>query len=281
MPRRIELTMYYQEFLPTSVLRPFVRCYWHMAADGELPARITDRILPDGCIDILYNLSDSLRRLGFEEELGQSTHVIGAMRKPALVRFGQNLEIIGIRFQPGGAYPFLRAPLHEITDQAVPIHDLSRNSKLAIDAQLAETRDVLSRIDRVEKLLLSRLGSLGCSDETLAYVISHILRQGGHVSVAALQQWTGISTRQLQRRFKTRTGLTPKSFCRIVRFRAALAILKRQPTQNWADFACRAGFYDQAHLIREFRSLAGLTPTAYLHERANVAFVQDSPLSAR
>jgi hypothetical protein len=177
-----------------------------MAADGKLPAGITDRILPDGCVDILYNLSASFRRLGFEEELGQATYVIGAMRKPALVRFGRNLELVGIRFQPGGAYPFLRAPLDEISDRAVPIHDLSRNPEFAIDEQLALTRDALSRIDQVERMLLSRLGSLGCWDETLAWVISHILRQNGHVSVADLQRWTGISTRwdrdEIRQRFR-------------------------------------------------------------------------------
>ena len=266
MPCRVEFTMHYQEFVPTSVLRPFVRCYWHMASGGEPAAEITNRILPDGCIDILYNLSDPLRRLGFEEELRQSTYLIGAMRKPSLVRFGRNLDVVGIRFQPGGAYPFLRTALHEISDQAVLIHDMFQNSKFAIDEQLAETRDIRSRIDRVERLLLSRLGSPGSGDETVARVVSQILGQDGHVSVAALQQWTGISTRQLQRTFKMRTGLTPKSFCRIARFRAALAILKRQPKQDWADFACRAGFYDQSHLTREFRSLSGLTPAAYLHE---------------
>jgi hypothetical protein len=136
MPCRIEFTMHYEEFVPTFVLRPFVRCYWHMASDGEPAAEITNRVLPDGCIDILYNLSDPLRRLGFEEELRQSTYLIGAMRKPSLVRFGRNLDVVGIRFQPGG-------PLHHtpIVATAKPFVD-GRPTRIFSDGLLG------TRIDR-------------------------------------------------------------------------------------------------------------------------------------
>lgn len=269
--------MYYRECPPNSALSPFVRCYWHMAREGRLPVGTAHRVLPDGCVDVLFNLSDSFHGMGPGQRFGQSTYVIGAMLQPTVVRFGRNLDVVGVRFRPGGAYPFLQFPLYEITDRVLPLDDLPDGAHFALDKQLAETRGLLARIRLLDEALLSRLDRLDRLDRqrrTLAWLVSSIVREDGRVSVADLQQSTGISARQLERRFKTRTGLTLKSFCRIVRFRAALATLKRHPVQRWAEFACGSGFYDQAHLIREFKRLTGLTPAAYLRERANVAFVQ-------
>ena len=268
--------MHYQEFLPSAPLSPLVRCYWQMRGRAGRDDGPPLRVLPDGSVDLLFNMRDPFQHAGSELEFGQSSYVVGAMSTATIVRPDGDLDLTGIRFRPGGAYPFLGFSLHDVTDRVVPVCDLPECSGFAIHERLAETGDPQARKGLIESMLLSRLSSVDRQGSTLARVLSQIDRSRGLAPVASLQTWAGIGTRQLERTFKTRTGLTPKSYCRVVRMRSALTRLKSQPSQGWAVLASHAGYCDQAHFIREFKDLTGLTPAAYARERADVAFVQSS-----
>ncbi|RKH89095.1 AraC family transcriptional regulator, partial [Corallococcus praedator] len=103
--------MRYVEVLPCAALAPYVRCYWAMEASGPLPG--PHRVMPDGCLDILVDLADGVR-----------PKVVGAMRTAAVVPLTFPTSIVAVRFRPGGAQPFLRLPLQELTDAQVALGDL-------------------------------------------------------------------------------------------------------------------------------------------------------------
>jgi len=258
--------MHYNEFSPSAVLRPLVRCYWHISESSRSERVLQQRVFPDGCIDVIYNLGSSFHRAGHPETLGRSIILVGAMLSPIRVEFAGLLDAVGIRFQPAGAFPFLRLPLYEITDRVVPVRELPDELTFAAYEEMAEATDISARIQRLDSTVLKAYCSVRKSEESLARILAAIDKEDGIVSMDALRKSTNLGTRQFERNFKIQTGLTPKAFCRIARFRAALATMKRDHAPNWAILACHSGFYDQSHFIHEFKRLTGLTPTAYLCE---------------
>ena len=99
----------------------------------------------------------------------------------------------------------------------------------------------------------------------LAQALAACERPG--VTVSDLARGTGLGSKRLIQFFTDEVGLTPKLYLRIVRFEQLLADVYDRPSVGWADMAAKHGYFDQSHLIRDFRDLAGMTPTAYLARR--------------
>src|SRR6185295_11969728 len=97
----------------------------------------------------------------------------------------------------------------------------------------------------------------------------------GDISVTALRTDLSLSERQLERTFRQQTGLTPRQFARLTRFRQVVQLL-HQPALTLTDVAYQAGYYDQAHFIHDFKAFAGLTPRDYRREQQDVGFLQFS-----
>jgi transcriptional regulator GlxA family with amidase domain len=104
--------------------------------------------------------------------------------------------------------------------------------------------------------------------------IGFIARTAGTRSVKELAETVALGGRHLERQFRAAVGVSPKLFSRVVRFRRALALLRRPDRPSWPRIAAEAGYFDQAHLIREIRAFAGTTPTALAVELSQVGSVQ-------
>ncbi len=255
----------YVERPPCAALAPFVQCYW--ALTGEVSSPRGYRVLPDGCIDLLLELGASTRR-GFR--------VVGAMQHAEVVPLVGEVCSIGIRFRPGGAHPFLRFGLEALTDGDLMLEALWPREAREWGERLEETRGLQARLALLDTLLLERLVS-PARDALLAQGVGLILAARGRLRVRDLEERLGLGARQLERRFRAAVGLSPKVLCRVARMQHAAELLERWPNAGGAELALAAGYYDQAHLGREFRALTGLSPGAYARERAGVGFVQAAP----
>jgi AraC-like DNA-binding protein len=130
--------------------------------------------------------------------------------------------------------------------------------------------------------LLRRLADAERPDPAVEHAFARLVRTHGAVPVAELVRETGWSRRHLAARFRTQVGLAPKAFGRILRFRRAASELTRPDGRSLAEIALDCGYYDQAHLNRDFREFAGRTPTELIAARLpdggfqdQVTFVQD------
>jgi AraC-like DNA-binding protein len=220
----------YREILPTAALRPWVECFW---TRDDAPATEAQRVLPDGCADLVFDLGAG------------DADVVGTMTRPLVLPPGIASHFLGVRFRPGRAAAFLRIPLAEITDARVPLGDLWKGWNEE------------PSIERLERELLRRLDPE--RDPRVDAAIERILRSGGTARVNDLAQEIGISRQHLARQFQHHVGVPPKMFARVMRFRR---LLESMP-HDWADAAVAHGYYDQSHLIAEFRELAGMTPNAF------------------
>ena len=222
--------MPYVELTPSVALRPWVECFWTSSDDGPSGEH---RVLPDGCADLVFDLN-----------AGEGA-AVGTMTRPLVLPLSGSYEFVGVRFRPGRAAAFLRMPLAEITDARVPLRDIWK-----------DWRDGDFRVARLESELLRRLDP--DRDRRVDDAVARIVASGGTLRIESLAREIGISRQHLARQFLHHVGVSPKTFARVMRFRRVL-----HASGDWADVALANGFYDQSHLIAEFRELAGTTPDAF------------------
>jgi AraC-like DNA-binding protein len=205
----------------------------------------------------------------------RTSWVSGATTERSAFDVPRRAETLDVLFNTGVAHNFFRVPADVLTDQVVVLEDLWGTAARTLTAQLAELPTFAARIRVLEKELLRRLRALRWMDTGLQPVTRLIERQRGAVPVEWLSRASGISRQHLARKFRRQVGVTPKQFCRYVRFHALLTHAYMTPQADWAALAAEFGYYDQAHLIAEFKEFTGYTPREFFLPPA-----VESPLAA-
>ena len=167
---------------------------------------------------------------------------------------------VQINFTPLGARRFFGRPMSELTDSMVGLDDVLGLEGIALREQLGNARDWSTRFAIAETFVATRLTDARETPAEIAWAYDRITASGGRIRIASLADRLGWSRKHLAGRFSNAIGVGPKTLSRIVRFNRALG-LSRQGENDWADIAADCGYADQAHLVREFRDLAGQTPT--------------------
>jgi len=168
---------------------------------------------------------------------------------------------VQVNFTPLGARRFFARPMSELADTMVALEDALGAEGMALRERLGNAPDWASRFDIAEAFVAARLGKATETPLEIAWAYDRIIVSGGRIRIASLAERLGWSRKHLASRFSNAVGTGPKRLSRIVRFNRALG-LSRQRGADWADIAADCGYADQAHLAREFRDLAGETPTA-------------------
>jgi methylphosphotriester-DNA--protein-cysteine methyltransferase len=222
----------------------------------QIPA--IEKILPDGCIDILFRINH-----GTNGSLSISSFVVGTMTTALDVPRG-NSDIIAVRFLPGGALPFLRTPAHEFTDQAAALSSIVGDRINSLTDEILNEPSPSRRVKLLEKRLLSIQHSSGLIDSEFSQILNGIEKQMGVPSIDNLVGAWGKSTRHLERLFLGHVGVNPKFYLRVKRFQEVAKYLRGPFLKlSWADLAVKHGYFDQSHLIRDCKALTGLTPEKY------------------
>jgi AraC-like DNA-binding protein len=279
--------MRYRELKPTPPLRPFIECFWTLEGDGFDDGSSPERILPDGCVELILNFGDRfLQHTGGERTHQPRNFIVGQMTGPILISATGAVQLLGIRFQPGGTRPFLDVPAHEITDKVGELGGLSGGFERGLLDTCARAEKLDQKIAAVDAWLVSRLGENRFDPHLLA-LAARVIDCRGLVSVDQLAENAGVSSRQLERRFLQDVGIGPKLLARIVRFQQVFRAVG-QSNPAWSEVAVECGYYDQAHLIRDFNQFAQQTPavlfasqsaltesfTRKARRHSNVAFFQ-------
>jgi AraC-like DNA-binding protein len=224
---------------------------------------LLNRVSPDGCADVIIDLGAIWTGSGLDD--GRCTYAVGTMRRASRVEVVGNVHLLGVRFRPGAAERFFRMPMHELTDQTIPLSDLWSGAG-ALERSVRDAQSDAARIRQLEEAVLRRLRSSPEPAATVRGAIGFIGHTGGTRSVRELEQAVGVGGRHLERQFRHGLGVSPKLFSRVVRFRRTLALMRRPQAVAWPRLALEAGYYDQAHMIREIRALSGATPRKLLAE---------------
>lgn len=248
-------------------LDQWVAGIWAVAGAVRVPA---ETVLPNGVVELIFNLGPAHRVVApgdsGTDRWYRHSWLAGMQQGPLTIASQGTTALVGVRFRPGGAAALFDLPLGTVTDQVVDLDDLDApDSELSLLRARLAGEDVVTGVSVVEEALRRR------------FVTRHRAARGRHrpdrrvaLAVAALPDARslgslardlGVSHKHLITLFHDEVGVTPSRLRRIQRFDRLLRGLVHEPDPNWAGVAVDHGFSDQAHLGREVRSLAGVTPT--------------------
>jgi AraC-like DNA-binding protein len=252
---------------PTPLLANLVDYLW--ASQGA-PPQAKERVVPTGTLELAFGLVDGVGRIydpdGRCQSLTSGAMVSGAYRRPFTFDTSDQASAVGVHFKPGCASVLLGVPASELVDQHVDLEALWGRRAHELRDRLCRAATTEERFSLLEAELLSRLGERR-AHPIVAYALGVLVRPDARV--AAIAKETRVSPRRLIELFTGAVGLTPKRFGRIVRFQRATALARRSAV-DWTRIAHECGYYDQAHLIRDCRELADLTPSQLVRASVHV-----------
>ena len=247
--------MRFETFQPCEALRNEIACFIISENDSEQPYIV----LPDTALVMGFQYKGRLSSLINDEAHELATSGITGLQNG--FRLFKNIHATGsilVRFKPGGASAFFRLPVHELFDQSLSLDGLiSRRVVSIIEEQLQAACSDTARIRIIEAFLLSRRHSPN-PDPLVMNAVALIQRAGGNIRIAQLARELYTSSSPLEKRFRSRIGATPKKYAAIIRFRNIISA--GQAAKSPANGAFEAGYFDQAHFIKDFRRFTGTTP---------------------
>jgi AraC-like DNA-binding protein len=259
----------YAQYQPAPVLRQLVRCYWSFtdsspALQTEGEEGEVERIVPDGCPELLFHFGTP--HAG-QRDAAPQVVIVGQLSAPLLLKRQGPVDVVGIRFSASGARRLGLPPMQELTDARVDCSALGTPPlwhALARALGTAQSLEGAARIAVLEKCLLGLLAEVATQAPDLVDLcVQEIERSGGQVRIELVAKGFCISVRQLERRFLAAVGVTPKAYCRIVRFERACKEAKRLAWGGWSQVAADCGYFDQPHLVLDFQHFTGQSPREF------------------
>ena len=239
---------------PGPELASCVEAVWYF--DGSQATHHRERVLPNGRFQIVIDPSAGL---GTVSGLRSQSVVIEPATIPA---------ILGIIFRPAEARHFLQEPADDFCNKVVPLDAVWGGLSMQLHDRLGETQTVESKFRVIETVLRQAMHRVARARPSLHPSVQYALRefrQLPHIrTVIDVGREAGLSRRRFGELFRQQVGMTPKLYCRLLRFRSVVRQVALGLPVNWADVAVAGGYYDQAHLTHEFREFSGLSPSRYL-----------------
>lgn len=258
--------MAYYSYTPGPPLSEFIDSFW-LCEDAQSPRK--ERILPSGTIELVINLREDEVRIhnSIQPDCYKrfpGAIVSGTYSAAFVIDALQHASMLGVHFKPGGSVSFIGALASEVTDTHAGLEVFWGRPALELRTRLCEAATPREKFRLVEEMLIRRLRQPVKVHAAVPMALNVFGQMGGGLSVREAAREAGLSQRQFIRVFTDYVGLTPKFFCRILRFQRARALADASTRLNWAHLAAAAGYFDQSHLIHEFQELCGLSPAEYL-----------------
>jgi AraC-like DNA-binding protein len=259
------------ELVPSPPLRRYIdriRLGHERIPPGQT---VVERVIPDGAVHVLFHLASSTG--------AHAAEVAGPSSTAELIAMTGTVEAVGLQLRPGGVAAVLGVPAAELAGRSVDLASLWGPAAATIVERLAGAPRHL-RAPLLEHILHQRLARAADPHRGAALAMRRIATTGGRLRVGDLAGELGVGERRLEQVFRDHVGLSPKAASRLMRFRAAVDLLQQTPRPSWADLAHDAGYYDQAHLVRDWKAVSGRSPSAFA-AGAGFGSVQDEPRRRR
>jgi len=262
--------MKYFEVKPSSILRNYIKCFWYLEKDYSSNYLSSEVILPDGCVDFVFQAQGSKLYLQTD---GRSIYLadnflIGLQKDPIrLFSKGKSITY-GIRFFAYGVYPFLKIPLNKLQKSTFDLDDLFGN-ELSKITEKVKNLPIQQVFEEFEKFLFSRLSTFKKDIQSVEAATQVLFQTRGFADIARLAIDLNLSTRSLERKFDETVGLSPKSLARVIRFDHIKNELILKPQTPLTALSFRFGYFDQAHFIHDFKQFSGEIPSIFKQEVLN------------
>lgn len=256
--------MNYQSFEPSDILADFVKCYWTLVSPGDGTLE-KQTIVPDGCMEMIFHYGDHYRQY---VENGASIiqpkcFVFGQLTRPLEIEPMGVTGIFSVRFHPNGFLPFTSIRIKEIENTAVSMERLFGDEGNDISQSILAAESTSERINLIDGFLMGRLSDIETVDRIVKSAVDTILTANGQLSIDQLSRQININRRQLERKFMSTIGLSPKQLSKTIRLQSALKSLLSNSFKSLTELALDGEYYDQSHFNKDFKELTGFTPSEF------------------
>ncbi|WP_419788622.1 helix-turn-helix domain-containing protein [Mucilaginibacter sp. SP1R1] len=248
-----------EQHLPASILKPFIKAFLLIESVHE----IQNETLPDTSIVMAFRyrgtITDEIQGV---KSILPNTLISGLRKSARIINYSAQTAALLVIFKPGGATAFFKEPFHELFGASLSLDTLVSVSALnEITEQLAEARSGLQRVAVIERFLISRLHAAARPDLLVYDAIRQIQMTKGAVPIKKLLTTLPVSRDPFEKRFRRLTGTSPKQFSSIVRLRHMIDTYI--PANSLTAAALTAGYFDQAHFIKDFKLFTGKAPLEF------------------
>ncbi|MFA6933044.1 MAG: helix-turn-helix transcriptional regulator [Bacteroidales bacterium] len=261
---------------PCSLLEPFIKYYWILDYESRVVEPI--RVIPYGCVQFTFYLGERINSLGSNNDSSYKDQAVvtGQISSFFDVVPQGKIRLITIVFKPFGAKPFFDFPIFEIQNNIIPIKDINNKEWLDLENRLGDCVDNKSIVSCLENNLLKKLEKntlfnsySSINNERIMLAINRIDDSKGTINIKDLSSLVCLSDKQFNRIFADYVGMNPKNFLRIIRYQSFLLKLqnsniKATKAVDFLDLVYDCGYYDQSHLINNFKEFTGYTPKEYI-----------------
>ena len=253
---------------PSPVLAPYVKFYWGIENNSCPGKEYEIKIIPSGLVELDFYLGPRPEIIQSERSISENSMISGQQKNHYNLRISENLFMFSVIFEPAGAMLFFDMPMQEIFNQNVPLRELFKAEIEQIETKLFDAPSFNDRVTLMNQILFKQLSNnfKRFEYQRIDHCVQLINNARGEVSVEFLASETCLSRKQFERIFQHCIGCSPKQFLRVVRFQ--YAVYNRQKDRQIAltQLAFISGYYDQSHMISEFKSLSGLTPKQFFSD---------------
>jgi len=257
--------MIYEESPPSPRLATLVRCYWRLTGDpAPADSPPAEPALPDGSPELIFNLGDPFEHVAPDGSITRQPQafLVGQISGPMVVRPTGPVDLVAVRFESHGA-ALLHPNLSAITDRWAPVETLAEQRLHHLAAHLILDGDPRRRWALLDSTCAQVVADTPPPDARVAAAVRAIRQSSGAIALDELSRDLGLAPRSLQRLFGRQVGISPKLLARIVRFQRVFGAWREDP-RSMARVAAECGYFDQSHLVRDFRDFAGAPPASFL-----------------
>lgn len=236
-------------YLPSEKLASVLEHYWIVEWDLRGQKPYVQEVLPHPCVHLTVE--------------GDGSKVYGVMTGKFSYRLTGEDRVLGIKFKPGAFYPFWGSPVSEITNASLSLREAFGAEGVAFETAVLGAKSDGEMVEVAEAFLLGRSPELGADAKLVERIVASIVEDRELTTVEDVAMKFGLGKRKLQRLFYRYVGVGPKWVILRGRVHDATDRLADGDTANWAELALDLGYFDQAHFVRDFKALVGVTPATY------------------
>lgn len=240
-------------FLPCPELQPFVEHYWLVAYHLPAGETFTQTVLSYPNLHLAFE----------EDEEGRRGLLYGVPSRPFVRALRGEGLVLGIKFRAGGCHPFYPRDAALLTGTVIPASEAFGSEAEDWVGAVLDAGDDEAMAKAAENLLLIRLPKRDETAELANAIVQSIMDDRDVITVEQMSEQSRLSVRQLQRLFRKYVGVSPKWVIKRFRLQEAAARMEAEKELSWTQLAEQLGYFDQAHFIKDFKSVLGLSPSEY------------------
>ncbi|HRH48293.1 MAG TPA: AraC family transcriptional regulator [Panacibacter sp.] len=261
--------MVLQEYKPSLMLSDFVRTFrlvnFEYKLDGSLPAKAYPP-KAEHCLSFYARDYETVEYQNSKTKTGNLSTVLFGQQTEVTRRFvGNNFLLIQVVFKPGALYRITGIPSNHLTNQYIDAETVFSKEIKTVNNKINECKSFLQMIAAVESFLMNEIKQKSYAVNALDIATSSLFSTGVIPTVDVLAKNSFQSTRNFERHFSQRMGVSPKFFLKVFRFENAFRMKNINPKLDWLSIALNCGFYDHQHLVKDYKNLTGFSPN-HFHE---------------